>query len=69
MSSHSHQNGQISIVLEMEDICLWLSKFEDLGRKSFAVLEDYQQSLILASETENTKTHFPNHMKINQKNY
>ena len=55
--------------LKMEDICLWLSKFEDLGRKSCAVLEDERKCLILASVTENTKTHFPNHMKINQKNY
>ena len=53
----------------MEDICLCLRKFEYLGRKYFVVLEDYQKSLILAPETENTKTHFPNHMKINQKNY
>ena len=39
----------------MEDICLCLSKFEYLGRKSCSVLEDYQKSLILATETENTK--------------
>ena len=45
-----------------------ISLFENLGREFCAVLEDYQKSLILATETENTKTHFPNHMKINQKN-
>ena len=70
MRSHSHQNGQISIFLENER---HMSLIEQIWRSRQEILCSFrglaEKSDILATVTENTKTHFPNHMKINQKNY
>ena len=70
MRSHSHQNGQISIFLENER---HMSLIEQIWGSWQEILYSFrglaEKSDILATVTENTKTHFPNHMKINQKNY
>ena len=70
MRSHSHQNGQISIFLENER---HMSLIEQIWRSRQEILCSFrglaEKSDILATVTENTKTHFPNHMKINKKNY
>ena len=70
MRSHSHQNGQISSFLENER---HMSLIEQIWRSRQEILCSFrglaEKSDILATVTENTKTHFPNHMKINQKNY